>query len=103
VAVAIPEEMAVRETSRLLQRVESLRVACHWVVVNMIVPLGACSFCEVIHVQQESQLAELAGLAAGRADFRGLIPVPLYPHEIRTVDRLAEVAHSLYGANEAQS
>lgn len=96
IAVTIPEEMAVLETERLLQRLQALSVNCRWVVVNMIVPLSACPVCAAAHEQQQRHIAELSGLASHRIDFGGLVPLSLFPHEIRTVVRLVEVSHALY-------
>jgi arsenite-transporting ATPase len=101
IAVTIPEEMAVQETGRLIERLRTLGVDCRWTVANMVVHSGACLFCEAIRNQQQQHLAELTRLAGDNADAGAVVPVPLFPYEIRTVDRLAEVAGILYGAGVA--
>ncbi len=91
VAVTIPEAMAVLETTRLLHRLSELSVACQWVVVNMLVPSTACAFCTTIRDEQQRHLDELSALAPG------LIQVPLFPHEIRGIAGLTQVAWAIYG------
>jgi anion-transporting ArsA/GET3 family ATPase len=87
------------ETGRLIERLRPLGVDCRWTVANMVVHSGACPFCEAIRNQQQQHLAELTRLAGDNADAGVVVPVPLFPYEIRTVDRLAEVAGILYGAD----
>ncbi len=91
VAVTIPEAMAVLETTRLLHRLSELSVACQWVVINMLVPSTACAFCATIRDEQQRHLDELSALAPG------LIQVPLFPHEIRGIAGLTQVAWAIYG------
>jgi arsenite-transporting ATPase len=91
IAVTIPEAMAVLETTRLLHRLSELSVACQWVVINMLVPSTACAFCATIRDEQQRHLDELSALAPG------LIQVPLFPHEIRGIAGLTQVAWAIYG------
>ncbi|MDO9349324.1 MAG: ArsA family ATPase [Anaerolineales bacterium] len=95
VAVTIPEAMAVLETTRLLHRLSELSVACQWVVINMLVPSTACAFCATIRDEQQRHLDELSALAPG------LIQVPLFPHEIRGIAGLTQVAWAIYRVGAA--
>jgi arsenite-transporting ATPase len=96
VAVAIPEAMAVLETERLVQRLQTLSVSCRWIVVNMVMPPSLCPFCAAVHEQQRGRITRLSDLASRRAGLGGLVPLSLFPHEIRTVDGLTDVAQALY-------
>jgi len=89
VAVTIPEAMAVLETTRLLHRLTKLSADCQWIVVNMLVPSTACTFCTTIRDEQQQHLDELSTLAPG------LIQVPLFPHEIRGIAGLTQVAWAM--------
>lgn len=91
IAVAIPEAMSVLETERMLRRLEELSVACPWLVVNKIVPKTDCAFC---HTVREGQLRHLRTLEALDPH---LVPVPLFPEEIRGVTALTKVAETIYG------
>jgi arsenite-transporting ATPase len=91
IAVTIPEAMAVLETGRLLRRLDELSVACRWVVINMVVPSTECAFCTTMWEQQQQHLEELGALA------HGLIQMPLFPHEIRGIAGLDEIARVIYG------
>jgi len=68
-----------------------LSVTCRWVVANMVVPSTDCAFCTTMRCGQRKHLQQLGTLAPG------LIQVSLFPHEIRGVSRLTEVARAIYG------
>jgi arsenite-transporting ATPase len=97
VTVTIPEAMAVLETDRLLRRLDELAIACPWIVVNMVVPASGCETCAAMREGQRRHLQALDELAPNA------IQVPLFPHEIRGVDDLAQVARVLYGDGNGQS
>jgi arsenite-transporting ATPase len=101
VAVTIPEAMAVLETTRLLHRLSELSVACQWVVINMLVPSTACAFCATIRDEQQRHLDELSALALRSTYSAGLIQVPLFPHEIRGIAGLTQVAWAIYRVGAA--
>ncbi len=91
VTVVIPEAMAVSETKRLMSRLADLSVACRLGIANMVMPEGACPFCSSVRADQGRFLAELETLVPG------LMRVPLFPHEMRGIAGLSEVANLLYG------
>lgn len=90
VAVTIPEDMVVQETSRLCHRLAELSVACRWVVANMVVPASECAFCDTMHREQWPHLKQISALAPG------LIQVPLFAYEVRGTAGLSEVAAKIY-------
>jgi len=91
IAVTVPEAMAVSETRRLLRRLAELSVACRRLVVNMVVPSTECSFCAMMRDEQRRYPKELDTLAPM------LIQVPLFPREIRGIERLSQVVRAIYG------
>lgn len=94
VAVATPEAMVVAETTRLLQRLATLSVACRCVVVNMVIPETECAFCATLHDAQQPHLDALAALTSCP------IQIPLFPHEVRGENELAKAAGIIYGGDD---
>jgi len=91
IAVTVPEAMAVLETGRFLHRLADLSIACRWVVVNMVVPPTECAFCATMRDEQQQYMEQLGALAPG------LIQVPLFPHEIKSIAGLDKIARAIYG------
>lgn len=93
VAVAIPEAMSVLETERLLQSLQRLKVPCHHLAINMVVPPTDCHFCIQKKTEQQRYMEELG--RKGASGYR-VSQVPMFPHEVNGVDDLAKVAHIMY-------
>jgi len=93
VAVTIPEAMGVYETERFLASLDTMRVPCRRLVVNMVVPSIACDFCQTKRTEQQSYIRHL------REKFSGytVTELPLFPHEIRGLTGLRQVGELLYG------
>ena len=96
VAVAIPETMGVLETERLLSGLSRLRGAARTAIVNKMVPRSACGFCSS---KRQEQAARLREMHAKFPDYQ-LLPMPLFPHQIRGIDRLREFADRLFRTQE---
>jgi len=96
IAVTIPEAMAVLETGRLLHRLGELSIACQWTVVNMVMQASSCRFCATIQDEQRPYLDELDAFTPN------LIQIPLFPHEIRGITKLKEIAGVIYGGGDGR-
>lgn len=93
IAIAIPEAMGVLETERLLQRLQRLKVPCHHVLVNMVIPPTDCSFCSQQGNDQQRYIAQLGQLGASGYH---VSQFPMFPHELKGLDHLAEMAEILF-------
>lgn len=93
VAVTIPEAMGIYETERFLASLDTMRVPCRRLVVNMVVPPTDCAFCQVKRAEQQGYIAGL------RRQFPqyAVTELPLFPHEIRGLAGLGQVGDVLYG------
>ncbi len=93
IAVAIPEEMAILETRRLLGSLESYGIKVKQLVVNNVVELGDCKFC------RERKKAQQRHIDRIKKEFKSLniILVPLLPREVKGVEGLKGFAKVLYG------
>lgn len=94
VAVTIPEAMGVYETERFLASLDTMKVPCRRLVVNMVVPPTNCPFCQVKRAEQQDYITGL------RRQFPhyAVTELPLFSHEIRGLAGLGEVGDVLYGS-----
>ena len=93
VAVTIPEAMGIYETERFLASLDTMRVPCRRLVVNMVVPPTDCAFCQVKRAEQQGYIAGLRHQFPQYA----VTELPLFPHEIRGLAGLGQVGDVLYG------
>lgn len=93
IAVTIPEEMSLLETQDLLKAVQRLGIPCGHLVVNMITQATDCSFCNSKMREQLDCLNRINSQVEGKR----IVKVPLYPHEIKGIDKLRQLSQFLYG------
>ena len=94
IAVTIPEAMGILETEDLLVSMRDLGIPCGRVVVNMLIPPTDCSFCSAKRNEQMDYMQHVDT----KTEYKGyeIVKVPLYPHEIRGIENLAELSDFLY-------
>ncbi len=94
VPVTIPEAMGVEETADLLSALQDLRINVGSIVINRAnLSIEECDFCAQRVKDQERYIKEIFE-KWGRYD---VIRVPLFPREIRGLERLSEFAEVLAG------
>ena len=98
-AVAISETMGVLETERLLSGLSKLRAAAQTAIVNKMIPPSSCGFCSSKRGEQATRLREMHE----KFPEYQLLPMPLFPHQIRGVESLREFAEILFGTRLAES
>jgi arsenite-transporting ATPase len=84
VPVLIAEELAIRETCKLLEELDRLGIAASELVVNQLAAASACA-CDAARMTEQQRL--LARLPDRFAE-RRLLAVPWYAEEVRGLDRL---------------
>lgn len=93
VIITIPEAMGLAEMERLQVALKELKISCHYVVINMVIPPSECSFCALKSKEQQKYVQE-----ASKKFSRYLInQVPLFPHEIKGLDDLTNLSEIMYG------
>jgi arsenite/tail-anchored protein-transporting ATPase len=88
VGVAIPERMSLEETVDLAKSLERLKVPMSKLLINGVVPVNDCKFCESRRKMQEQVMAEFQAKFRRRAV--DLFVAPQQPHEITGAKNLAE-------------
>lgn len=94
IAITIPEIMGFKETERLLKSLENLKIPCHYIIINMVIPPTQCSFCEAKRKEEIKSIREVKSRSFRKYKVG---EVPLFPHEIRGKNNLIELSESLYG------
>jgi len=93
VAVMIPEPMSIYETGRMISSLEKMRVPVKEIIVNRVVEAAGCPFCTA---KKEDQRAPLAEIEESFSQYN-LIKVPVFPNEIRGIEKLKGLADYLLG------
>jgi len=94
IPVAIPEPMYFDETNRLLKKLKKLGIPVRNVIINrLITENGRCSLCSSRGKFQKGVLKQFNEEFASY----NLYKIPLFPYEIRGLDRLKEYNEVLFG------
>jgi len=93
VPVTILEEMAIKESERLLQILASYKLPVRQIVCNGINPHNpGCPYCMS---KREMQQKELQSVCERFAPYK-IVGMPLFPHEIRGIEDLANFGKVLF-------
>jgi arsenite-transporting ATPase len=93
VPVTILEEMAIKESERLLQTLTSYKMQVRHIVCNGINPHNPdCPYCMS---KREMQQKELRSVCEKFAPYK-MVEMPLFPHEIRGIKDLSDFGKVLF-------
>ena len=94
IPVTIPEPMYFDETDRLLKKLKKLQVPVRNAIINRVITEnGRCSFCSSRRKFQKGVLKQFNEEFAPY----NLYKIPLFPYEIKGLDRLKEYNEVLFG------
>jgi len=93
VVIGIPEDMGKNEMDDLLDSVRRLKISCHQILVNMVLPKTRCNFCEA---KREEQIKVIKEINKEKAPAYRISQLPLFPYQIKGIDRLNEFAGKIY-------
>ncbi|MCK4389574.1 MAG: ArsA family ATPase [Desulfobacterales bacterium] len=99
VAVTIPEAMGFLELERLVDALESARVPCNHIAINMVIPQTDCDFCSCKRMEQQGYMKKIHS----RFPARIVTKVPLFPHEVRGVADLNKMGEIVFGDKDKRS
>jgi len=93
VVVTIPEAMSVFETEHLISEIKKAEICLEHIIINGIIPAPAakCSFCISQLKSQREYVKEI-----GEFGYK-ITEIPLFEHEIRGIDMLADFGDVIYG------
>lgn len=92
VAVTIPEDMAISETTRLLDNLARHAIPVTQLVINNVLQANGCGFCRERRRGQDKCIEQI------KRQFNGLkiTTIPLRPHDIKGRRALEDFASSLF-------
>lgn len=94
VIVTIPEALAIEQLDNIFDEFDKYGFKADQLVINNVVKeVGSSSFLQTKADQQQTYI----DLLYHRYQSMQLFEVPLFPHEIKGIDRLREVERSLFG------
>ena len=94
VIVTIPEALAVEQLDGIFEEFDKYGFKADQLIINNVIKeIGSSSFLQAKADQQKEYLKHLYHRFQGIK----IVEVPLFPHEIKGVDRLREVERSLFG------
>lgn len=96
VPVTIAEPLSIDETERLVSGLRKYGITAKSIIVNRIASGSECKFCNSRRKDQEDKLKEIEEKFSEHI----LIKMPLFPYEIRGLERLNEYALILFGKVE---
>ncbi len=85
IVVTIPEDMAIKETERMIKSLDQYRMKVKQMIINNVIPeQTACRFC---HARREGQDKYIGEIRDKFSDLNITI-IPLQPHEVKGADAL---------------
>ena len=95
IIVTLPEDMAIKETERMIKRLNQYGMKVKQMVINHVVPEQVdCPFCQARREEQEKYIGQI------REKFSDLniTMVPLQPHEVKGIEALRQIGSMLFAA-----
>jgi arsenite-transporting ATPase len=98
IIVTIPEALGVKQTERIIKDFDEYRLNVNHLIVNYVIQEADCDFHRIRSRMQQSYIKMLADQYSDRIK---LIETPLFPHEIKGVDRIKEISEILFRGVES--
>jgi len=95
IIVTIPEDMAIKETERLIGSLNQYGMKVKQLIINNVIPdVSRCPFCQARREGQDRYIGDI------RNKFSNLkiTIVPLQPHEVKGVDALRNLGSIVFAA-----
>lgn len=93
IIVTIPEALGVKQTERIIKDFDEYQLKVNHLIVNYLIEKADCDFHRARQEMQQSYLKILSDLYSDRI---GLIETPLFPHEIKGVERISRISDILF-------
>ena len=93
IIVTIPEALGVKQTERIIKDFDEYQLKVNHLIVNYVIQQADCDF---HRMRQEMQRAYVKILTDQYSHRIHLIETPLFPHEIKGVERIGRVSEILF-------
>lgn len=93
IVVTIPEDMAIKETERLVKSLKQYKVRVKQLIINNVIPkANGCSYC---HARREVQDKYVKEIRDKFSDLKITLSL-LHPYEVKGLDELKSFGRSLF-------
>jgi arsenite-transporting ATPase len=93
IIVTIPEALGVKQTERIIKDFDEYQLKVHYLIVNYVIEKADCEFHRMRIEMQQSYIKILRDQYSERIR---LIQTPLFPHEIKGVERIKRISDILF-------
>jgi len=93
IIVTIPEALGVKQTERIIKDFDEYQLKVNYLIVNYVIQQADCDF---HRMRQEMQRAYVKILSDQYSHRIHLIETPLFPHEIKGVQRIGRISEILF-------
>jgi arsenite-transporting ATPase len=93
IIVTIPEALGVRQTERIIKDFDEYQLKVHYLIVNYVIEKADCEFHRMRSEMQQGYIKILGDQYSQRIQ---LIQTPLFPHEIKGVERIKKISDILF-------
>lgn len=93
IIVTIPEALGVKQTERIIKDFDEYQLKVNHLIVNYVIQQADCDFHRLRQEMQRTYIKILRDQFSYRIR---LIETPLFPHEIKGVDRIGRVSEILF-------
>ncbi len=93
IIVTIPEALGVRQTERIIKDFDEYQLKINHLIVNYVIQEADCEFHKIRSQMQRSYLKILRDQYGKRIE---LIETPLFPHEIKGIERIRKMSEILF-------
>jgi arsenite-transporting ATPase len=93
IIVTIPEALGVRQTERIIKDFDEYQLKVHYLIVNYVIQKADCEFHKLRSEMQQNYIKILKDQYTQRIK---LIETPLFPHEIKGVEKIKKISEILF-------
>jgi len=93
IIVTIPEALGVRQTERIIKDFDEYQLRVNYLIVNYVIQNADCDFHKMRSEMQQNYIKILQDQYSRRIQ---LIKTPLFPHEIKGVERIQKISEVLF-------
>jgi arsenite-transporting ATPase len=93
IVVTIPEALGVRQTERIIKDFDEYQLKVNHLIVNYVIKEADCDFHKMRREMQQDYIKILNDLYSHRIR---LTEIPLFPHEIKGVERINKISEILF-------
>jgi arsenite-transporting ATPase len=93
ILVTIPEALGVKQTERIISDFDEYQLKVNYLIINNVILQADCDFHKKRQEMQKVYIQQLTDRYSHRIQ---LIETPLFPHEIKGVERIGRVSDILF-------